>query len=290
MRSLTTLSDTLNFPKGEGDKTCPNDTAKQSGPSNIKNSPNRNFGALVVFMLALFLVGLHTGGYFERVRSFASLLFETYFLSAGIVLREIHIKGQVNLQDEQILTALGIRSGQSLFGFDAISAQKRLSALGPVKSARVMRLLPSKLLVEIKERSPFARWLHGGRLKLIDRDGFVLSKLSGAQRLNYPLVAGAGADKKAAELIRILSTHPVLAEHIKLAEWIGHYRWNLHAKGGAVIKLPPANLALGVARFVSLPDWQALLVRKNLVVDLRQASQAFINAQAALKTPSLSRF
>ncbi len=245
---------------------------------------------LVACMLALFLVGLFYGGYFERVRLLASSMVEAYFLNAGIVLQEIHIKGQVNLRDEQIVAALGIRSGQSLFGFDATKAQKQLSMLGQVKSARVMRLLPSKLLVEIEERVPLARWIHEGQIDLIDKDGVVLRTLSSLDQSGHPLVAGAGADKKASALIRILSTHRGLAQHIKLAKRVGQYRWNLHANSGALIKLPPADVALGVARFVSLPDWQTLLTRKNLVVDLRQSSQAFVNAQAATKTPVLSRF
>ena len=289
MRSLTTLSKTLNSPKGEGDKTCLNEIADHANINQTERPQPNRFGALLAFMLMLFLVGLHYGGYFERVRLLASSMVETYFLTAGIVLHELHIKGQVNLRDDQIVAALGIRSGQSLFGFDATKAQKRLSLMGQIKSARVMRLLPSKLLVEIEERAPFARWMHQGRLDLIDKDGVVLRNLSRAEQSNFPLVLGAGADKKAAALIRILSTHPGLAQHMKLAERVGQYRWNLHAKSGALIKLPPTDVALGVARLVSLPDWQALLTRKNLVVDLRQASQAFVNAKAATQKPVLSR-
>ena len=289
MRSLTTLSKTLNSPKGEGNETCPNENTAHAKLNQADPLRPSKYGALIAFMGMMFLVGLHYGGYFERVRHLASGVLETYFLTAGIVLQEIHIKGQVNLRDEQIIAALGIRSGQSLFGFDAAKAQKRLSLMGQIKSARVMRLLPSKLLVEIEERAPFARWMHQGRLDLIDKDGVVLRTLAQTDRSKYPLVLGAGADKKAAALIRILSTHPGLAQHMKLAERVGQYRWNLHAKSGALIKLPPTDLALGVARFVSLPNWQALLTRKNLVVDLRQASQAFVNARAVPRKPVLSR-
>ncbi len=290
MQSLTTLSGILNSPKGEGDETCSHDTAGACGDNSGNRPQAGRFGALVAGMLALFLVGLYFGGYFERVRVLASDMVETYFLTTGIVLQEIHIKGQVNLRDEQIIAALGIRSGQSLFGFDATKAQKQLSALGQVKSARIMRLLPSKLLVEIEERAPFARWMHDGRIDLIDKEGVVLRALSSAGQSDHPLIAGVGANEKAAVLLRILSSHPSLAQHMKLAERVGQYRWNLHAKSGALIKLPPADLALGVARFVSLPDWQSLLTRKNLVVDLRQSSQAFINVHAATNMPRPSRF
>ena len=280
MRSLTTLSDIISFPKGGDGEACADERVEQSRNNVPKVSQSRSFGIILALMLAMFLSGLHYGGYFERVRQFSSAIMETYFLSAGIVLQEIHIKGQLHLEDKQIIKALGIRSGQSLFGFDALKAQKQLSSLGPVKSARVMRLLPSKLLVEIEERPPFARWMHDGRIDLIDKEGVVLRRLADVQQSHYPLVVGAGAERRAAALIRVLSTHPGLAGHIKLAERVGRYRWNLLARNGALIKLPPVNIALAIARFVSLPDWQTLLTSKKLVVDLRQSSQVFVNRQA----------
>lgn len=247
-------------------------------------------GWLVLFMMALFLGGLAYGGFFDRLRSHISGPIETYFLNAGITLKKIVIKGQVGLKDEQILDALGIHSGQSLFGFNAFDAQKQLTKLGQVKTARIMRLLPSTLLVEIEERHPFAIWLRDGRMDLVDKDGVVLRVLSKDQKTNYPLIIGVGAAKKAAHLIRILSTHEELAGRIKMAERVGQYRWNLHAKSGAMIKLPSTELALGLARFVELPGWRKLLDSKNLTVDLRHPGQAFVNEGSLSPSQSSSRF
>jgi cell division protein FtsQ len=289
LRSLTTLSEQGDFPAGELDQARLNDKVKQSQKSDTTEATPRGLLAFVMVVLALFSVGLAYGGFFERMRSSLSAPVENYLLNAGIILKKIHIKGQVNLGDEQVIAALGIRSGQSLFGFDAINAQKQLAKLGQIKTARVMRLLPSTLLVEIEERVPFARWLHDGQTDLVDRDGFVLHELSAAQNSHYPLVVGLGAGEKAAQLIRILSTHEDLAGRIKMAERVAQYRWNLHAKSGAVIKLPQADLALGLARFISLPDWSELLSRKNLVVDLRQPGQAFVREDAITAKSSSSK-
>ena len=111
-------------------------------------------------VFALFLAGLFYSGFFERVKLFVSGLAESGLLRAGVTLQEVRIKGQLSLSDAQIIKALGIRTGQSLAGFDAHQAQRRLSALGQVKTARVMRLFPSTILVDITERQPFVRWLH----------------------------------------------------------------------------------------------------------------------------------
>ncbi len=290
MQSLTTGSDP-DTPSMEGaDQTCrpvSPSTISPAGPSAgpVVSPPagsgkesavsKGRSGLYALLALSVFAIGLVYGGYFERVRSMVNGPLDNYFRSAGLVLQKIQIKGQVNLGDEQVIALLGIRSGQSLVGFDALRAQKRLSSLGQVRSARVMRLLPSTLLVEIEERVPFARWLHEGRMELVDEDGFVLVGVSPENR-SYPLVVGEGAATRAARLIRILATHENLAGRIKMAERVGQYRWNLHAKSGAVIKLPRHELALALARFVTLPDWNRLLSRKNMVIDLRLRGRAFV--------------
>ena len=298
MRSLTTLPETKTLPSGEFDQArlieAPGASEKNTAtpsPSPLKQRPKqRGAGVFALLMLVLFGVGLQNGGFFERLRVSLSGPVENYFLNAGVVLKKIHIRGQVNLGDDQVIGALGIRSGQSLLGFDALKAQKRLARLGRIKSARVMRLLPSTLLVEIKERQPFVRWLHEGVIRLVDKEGVVLGELTRGQYAHYPLVVGVGAAQKSVQLIRILSTHKDLAGRIRMAERIARYRWNLHARSGAVIKLPATDLALGLARFVTLPDWSTLLSRKKVIIDLRHPGLAFVNEQAALTgMPALFR-
>ena len=271
-----TLSQLKTSPDGENDRPRPEEISSQYDIMGEPDANRQSGRGLIWLALALLLAGLFYGGFFNRLSSFLAEPVQAYLLDAGVNLQKIQIKGQVNLDNAQIVKALGINSGQSLFGFDAIKAQQQLSQLGQVKSARVMRLLPSTLLVEIIERVPFARWLHNGRMQLIDVEGVVLRQLLEGQEVDFPLVVGDGASEKAAYLIRILSTHHELSGRIKMAERVAQYRWNLHAKSGAMIKLPPVDLALGLARLVQLPDWVRLLQQENLVIDLRRAGQAFV--------------
>ncbi len=290
MQSLTNMSDTSNLAYGGSDETCVTKSLTSPTGSPLHKANSYFLHPVFLLFFALFLAALAYGGFFDRLRTNISASLENYFLNAGVVLQKIHIEGQVRLKDEQIIAALGIRAGQSFFGFDAKKAQKRLSKLGQVKSVRVMRLLPSMLLVQVEERQPLARWLHDDRMVLIDDTGIVLQKLARDASSPFPLVVGAGAHKEAATLIRVLSNHPGLAEQIRLAEYIGGYRWDLQAKNGAVIKLPRRNLALGLARFVSLPGWRKLLASKDVVVDLRQTTQAFVNIKSAKTDYQRARF
>jgi len=293
LQSLTTLSGRPPSLTGENGQTWRNEGGRvhavSCNNSVLKNvahdfglfSHRRGTGLLVIVVFGLFLAGLVAGGFGNRVSSFISGLAENWFLRAGVTLQEVRIKGQVSLSDDQVFKALDIRSGQSLVGFDAAAAQKKLQALGQVKTARVMRLLPSTVLVDITERRPFARWLHEGQVDLIDKSGIILSKSSRFDETSYPLIAGAGAARQGARLIRLLSVHQELSRRIKTAEWVGRYRWNLHAQNGAVVQLPPTELALSLARLISLPDWQKMLERPHMVIDLRSAHQAFVRTRKA---------
>ena len=291
MQSLNALSGRSTSHQGENGQTCSddglanNETFKISDQDKRTASRFKGAGGLVAVVFILIMAGLFYGGFDTRVSLFASQLAENWLLRAGVTLQEVRIKGQVNLSDEQIFKALGIRSGQSLVGFDAHQAQQKLRALGQVETARVMRLLPSTLLVEITERRPFARWLHEGQVNLVDKQGVVLSKVSHSEESSYPLISGAGAAPQAARLIRLLSVHQELSRRIKMAQWVGRYRWNLHAGNGVVIMLPPAELALSLARLISLPDWQSLLERPHLVVDLRSAHKAFVRVRDVKSLP-----
>ncbi len=296
MQSLTTLFGRSTSPKGESGQTwsdgqisgngCNEDPISNPALNNLDPGfgqlfGRRSTGALVMVVFVLLSAGLLSSGFGTRAGLFISDLAENGFLRAGVTLREVRIKGQLSLSDEQILQALGIRSGQSLVGFDAAAAQKKLQALGQVETARVMRLLPSTVLVDITERRPFARWLHDGQIDLVDKNGIILSKSSRFDETAYPLIAGLGAAPQGARLIRLLSVHQELSRRLKMAEWVGRYRWNLHARNGAVIQLPSTGLALSLARLISLPDLQKMLERPHLVIDLRSAHQVFVRVRKA---------
>lgn len=273
MQSLKTSSRPAAAPEGAGAE------ARRRAAASASASPpflHTLSVLLFVALLMLLAAGLYRGRYFDRLAGYVAPRLEAYFHNAGIHVQKIVVKGQVNLADADILAALGIATGQSLFGFDAQEAQQRLMRLQLVKSARVMRMLPSTLLVEIEERAPFARWQRGDRTDLIDRDGVVLSGAAKTDGNAYPLVAGEGAGAVAEQLIRLMTVHERLAEAVAMARFVAGERWDLVARSGAVVRLPANEVALALARFVRLPDWAQLLAEAGTVVDMRLPDRAFV--------------
>jgi len=105
-----------------------------------------------------------------------------------------------------------------------------------------MRLWPSTLIVEVRERKPFARWDIRGHSLLIDRQGVLLGPVTPASD-DLPRVAGEGADKAVARLVDTLQGFPEIARRTRVGRRIEHRRWDLVMRGGVVLQLPAENVS-----------------------------------------------
>jgi cell division protein FtsQ len=67
-----------------------------------------------------------------------------------------------------VMRATGLRTDAPIFGVDLDGLRKRVEAVGWVKSARVVRLLPATMVISITERRPAAVWQFKGHVGVID--------------------------------------------------------------------------------------------------------------------------
>ncbi len=189
--------------------------------------------------------------------------------SAGLTVREVKLSGRTWAHQSDIVAALRLHTGQTIFDVDLRGARTRLEAMGWVESARVSRRLPSTLEVHIVEREPFALWQLRRRLVLIDRTGETIIR-EGLGRFTYlPVVVGEDAPKFAADLIDTLSRRPELLERVDAATRVGLRRWNLRFDNGVDVYLPEDGVAEAWRRLGSLQDEQGILDREVAVIDLR---------------------
>ena len=112
----------------------------------------------------------------------------TLALAAGLEVKAVQIEGrQQSSATRRSPRRWGRATGVSIFAFDTEAARERLKRNGWVSEARVMRLLPSTLVVEIEERKPFALWREGGKTAAIERrQGAALA----GSRSEFPESAG----------------------------------------------------------------------------------------------------
>ena len=93
---------------------------------------------------------------------------------------EIH--GNLFWPEDAFLAQIEIPEGQSIFAIDLKALQKEIERLPQVKKAKLYRKLPSTILINIKERSPWAISKIGSDNIIIGSDGKILN-LTGVQIL-----------------------------------------------------------------------------------------------------------
>lgn len=115
---------------------------------------------LVVFGL---LGALGAGGWFG-------------YRSQAMELKRVEVVGNDNVSADDIVDESGLKDGMHLLHLSTSKTARMIEGISWVASARVERILPSKVRITIREREPAAVALVSGRQMLIDRDGVVLSE------------------------------------------------------------------------------------------------------------------
>jgi len=154
---------------------------------------------------------------------------------------------------------------------DVAAIRERLLRFGWVKDARVSRRLPDTLVIDIVERTPAALWQSKGQLALVDAEGVVLDRVPVNEMPDLPLLIGAGANREAVALGRLMDAVPTLKPQLASASWIGGRRWDLNFQSGETVALPEGEAAArdALTKFARLDKSNGLLGRGVVRFDLR---------------------
>ena len=232
--------------------------------------------------------GLVNGGYLDYEGSPWMQLPGKAAGVVGMAAEEITITGLEHHEPETLLSAIGVQPGGSLMGFDAVQARNILQNLDWVQSAKVQRLFPNQLVVEVKEREPFAIWQRGAAYYVIDKSGAAMSGLEASQMVRLPLVTGEGANSAAAELINQLSAYPDIMLQVKAAARVGSRRWTLYLDNGITVQLPERDWQQAIAMADELNKTQKILARGIRSLDLRLPGRVTVEVAELAATDTKS--
>ncbi len=221
------------------------------------------------FLTLVLVYGIVAGGYVRDGAVAVLRMADGVVRDAGFAVREIKVEGQKNAEREVVLLALGLRGDASIFAFDLNAARARIESLSWVRSARVSRLLPDTIKVEITERRPLAIWQRGGRLSVIDENGIPLSDSKVADYASLPLIVGYGGADESRALLRELQKWPTIKARMRAAVRVSMRRWNIKLQNNIDIRLPEENIDEALAELVKLDEEQGLLSRDIKAVDMR---------------------
>lgn len=221
------------------------------------------------------------GGYADAGVSSAENLAKQTLSGLGFTVQKITLAGRAETSTADILKAVQMTRGQSLFDLDSRVAKDRIEALGWVKTAAVSRLWPDTIHIELVERRPFALWQRKHRLVVIDRGGAVITSEKMARFSALPVVVGQGARYAAAQLIDILATEPDLYHRVRAVTRVGERRWNLLFSNGIEIRMPAGGETVAWQRLALLQQNYRILGRDIDAIDLRMPDRLIVRVSKA---------
>jgi cell division protein FtsQ len=145
-------------------------------------------GRIVLGTVAVVLLGAAAVGF---VMARAYVLHDPRFVVAGS--DDIEIGGNVHLSRAQVLSVFGGDLERNIFRVSLAERRADLERLPWVEHATVMRLLPDRLRVQIKERTPVAFVRQGTQIGLVDANGVLLDMATDAgadPHYSFPVLTG----------------------------------------------------------------------------------------------------
>jgi cell division protein FtsQ len=229
------------------------------------------FGSALVIALftAVGLAGfVQNGGYRDLVVREGEP-YDIVARAVGFPIRAVTISGQKELSQADVLASSGVGPRNSLLFLDPAAVRQRVMALPLVKTARVLKLFPDRLVIAIEERQPHALWQRAGHVSVVSSDGAVVDELRDDRFLGLPFVVGEGAQKRLAEFDLLRAALGDLASRLKAGVLVAERRWNLMMTNGVEVKLPEQDPGAALAILQQMKREARVLDKDILSVDLR---------------------
>lgn len=224
---------------------------------------------LAGFFAATALYGMALGGHTSTVLS-------TVTARTGFALSDIRVSGNHETSEIDVLGQLDLSGFTSLMGLDVDKVRGDIEMLPWIESARVRKVYPSALDINISERAPFAVWQHGEALSVVQADGRVIAPFRNRRNASLPLIIGSGAPERAAEFVGTVAKFPALSARVSAYILVAKRRWDIRLDNGVTVKLPERGTEQALAEIATLDREQAFLSRGMTAVDMRLADRIVV--------------
>ena len=228
---------------------------------------------------------------------------------------QIEVEGAKNVTHGQVMDVLGSDIGRNIFFVPLDERRAQLELIPWVESAAIMRFVPNRLKVEVRERTPVAFVRIGSHIGLIDNTGHIMEiPAHNKTKYSFPVIAGTrDSEPLSTRAVRMTVFNELVRE---LDSEGGHYSTELSEvdltdpedarvlvddpAGNVLLHLGSVNSGSGnfLDRFklykAHVSDWRQQFEKLDSV-DLRYERQIVVNpdlrspSQPAALSPSAKR-
>lgn len=225
--------------------------------------------AAIIFVLSCGAAGFFMGGHYDTLRRDQGSLPDMLARGFGFGVRHIAVAGNAELASEEVVELSGVRATDSLPFLDPKQLQAHLTAVPMIAEASITKLYPDRLVINIRERVPFALWQLDGRVQIIAEDGTPIEELNDRRFLRLPHVVGPDANKRVKEFAELVEEVPDLKERIRAGILVSSRRWTIKLQNGVDIRLPEEGAAKALKAYLEIEKDAGLTNRGILAIDLR---------------------
>jgi cell division protein FtsQ len=187
---------------------------------------------------------------------------------------QLEIHGASAELEAELQAMLGPRIPASSLALKLGDIRREVEALSRVEAAQATVAPGGALVIQLHERTPVALWRVDGELKLVDKSGVVIDLAeSRSDRLDLPLIVGAGAERAVAEALALHERARPLWPRLRGLVRVGKRRWTVALDRGQAIYLPEKAPDAALSQAISLDYSDDLLSRDVAVVDLRNPAR-----------------
>jgi cell division protein FtsQ len=192
-------------------------------------------------------------------------------VAAGIGFRidDIQVAGVSGARADEIRALVQPDGRHSLLAVDPETVKAQVESLDWIQDAKVRRLWPSTLQIDVERRQAFALWQEDGEIAVIDANGERLLAERAADHPNLLRVVGRGAGPAAEPLLMALEELPQVRERVRALVRVNDRRWNVELKSGATVELPEEGAVVALTHLESLQAEHRLLDRPVAQLDMR---------------------
>lgn len=202
--------------------------------------------------------------------------------SVGFNIDEIEVAGVSGARADEVRAMVVPEGRRSILSLDPEDVRARVASLDWVADARVRRLWPSTIEIEVERRQAYARWQEDGQVSVIDYNGERLLAERAADHADLPLVVGQGAGPAAEPLLIALENLPEVRERLRALVRVGDRRWNVELESGVTIALPEEGAAHALEQLEGLQARHAMLDRPLAQIDMRAPGLVAVRVHPAL--------